>query len=81
MTKSAIIFIISLVATAGSITGNIFINHKRKVGFIIWSISNVLWILVNCIGIKNIPQIGMFAVYIILNFIGFIKWSKTKTKK
>lgn len=81
MTKSAIIFIISLIATAGSITGNVFINHKRKVGFIIWSISNVLWILVNCIGIKNIPQISMFAVYIILNFIGFIKWSKTKTKK
>lgn len=53
MTKSAIIFIISLVATAGSITGNIFINHKRKVGFLVWSIANVLWILVNCIGVVN----------------------------
>ena len=51
MTKSAIIFILSLIATAGSITGNVFINHKRKVGFIIWSISNVLWMLVNCIGV------------------------------
>ena len=81
MTKSAIIFIISLVATAGSITGNVFINHKRRVGFIIWSMANVLWILVNCIGVINYPQICMFGVYIILNFIGFIKWSKTKTKK
>lgn len=34
MTKSAIIFILSLIATAGSITGNVFINHKRKGGFI-----------------------------------------------
>lgn len=81
MTQGTIIFILSLIATAGSITGNVFINHKRKEGFIIWSIANVLWILVNCIGVINYPQTCMFGVYIILNFIGFIKWSKTKTKK
>lgn len=76
MTKSAIIFILSLIATAGSITGNVFINHKRRVGFIIWSIANVLWILVNCIGVINYPQICMFGVYSLLNIQGYKKWNK-----
>ena len=53
MTKHTIIFILSLIATASSITGNIFINHKRKVGFIIWTMANMLWILINCIGDVN----------------------------
>ena len=76
MSQGAIIFILSLIATVGSITGNIFINHKRRVGFIIWSISNVLWILVNCIGVTNYPQICMFGVYSLLNIQGCKKWSK-----
>ena len=81
MTKSAIIFILSLIATSGSITGNIFINHKRKVGFIIWSIANVLWILVNCIGVINYPQICMFGVYSLLNIQGYKKWNNDKNLK
>ena len=60
MTKHTIIFILSLIATVSSITGNIFINHKRKVGFIIWAVANVIWILVNCMGELNYPQICIF---------------------
>ena len=55
MTKHTIIFILSLIATASSITGNIFINYKRKVGFLIWTVANVIWILVNCMGELNYP--------------------------
>ena len=74
MTKSAIIFIISLIAMTGSITGNVFINHKRKVGFLVWTIANMFWILVNCLGEINYPQMSMFGVYSILNIQGYKKW-------
>ena len=80
MTKHTIIFILSLIATASSIIGNIFINHKRKVGFIIWTIANMLWILINCIGDMNYPQVCMFGVYSILNIQGYKKWSKNNNK-
>ena len=53
MTKSTIIFILSLIAMTGSITGNVFINHKRKVGFLVWTVANMFWILVNCLGEVN----------------------------
>lgn len=80
MTKHTIIFILSLIATASSIIGNIFINHKRKVGFIIWTMANMLWILINCIGDVNYPQVCMFGVYSILNIQGYSKWSKNNNK-
>lgn len=80
MSESTIIFILSLIAMAGSITGNIFINYKRKVGFLIWTVANVIWILVNCMGELNYPQICMFSVYSILNIQGYSKWSKNNNK-
>lgn len=80
MSESTIIFILSLIAMAGSITGNIFINYKRKVGFLIWTVANVIWILVNCMGELNYPQICMFSVYSILNIQGYSKWNKNNNK-
>ena len=71
-----IVLFLSILATVGSITGNIFINFKKKIGFVIWTISNVLWIIVNLIGSVNIPQIIMFSVYSVLNIWGYVKWNK-----
>lgn len=80
MSESTIIFILSLIAMTGSITGNVFINHKRKVGFLVWTVANMFWILVNCLGEINYPQICMFSVYSILNIQGYSKWSKNNNK-
>ena len=80
MTKHTIIFILSLIATASSITGNIFINYKRKVGFLIWTVANVIWILINCMGELNYPQVCMFGVYSILNIQGYKEWSKNNSE-
>ena len=71
-----IVLFLSILATIGSITGNIFINFKKKIGFIIWTIANVLWIIVNLIGSVNIPQIIMFSAYSVLNIWGYVKWNK-----
>lgn len=70
------IVVLSIIALILSLTGNILVNLKHKTGFVIWSVSNIFWILVNFIGTLNIPQILMFTAYIGLNIHGFIMWSK-----
>ena len=70
------IFMISTLALILALTGNILVNFRKKFGFIIWTLSNIVWILVNFLGTMNIPQVIMYAVYMVLNMQGFIVWSK-----
>lgn len=70
--------IMSVISLILSLLGNILINHKKKIGFIIWILSNISWIIVNLLGEPNYPQILMYIVYLILNIIGYCKWSKKK---
>ena len=72
------IFVLSVLALISSVSGNLLINFKKKIGFIIWIISNCLWILVNVLGEPNYPQIVMFFAYAVLNLHGLITWSKEK---
>ena len=69
--------IVSFIALVFSLAGNTLINFKRKIGFIIWIISNVLWIAVNLMmESPNWSQIAMFIVYMMLNIHGWITWSR-----
>lgn len=69
--------IISVIATICSLYGNYLVIKKNKFGFVIWLISNILWILINFIGVLNISQVIMFIIYGILNIYGWIKWKQT----
>lgn len=69
--------IISAIATICSLYGNYLVIKKNKFGFVIWLISNILWILINFIGVLNISQVIMFVIYGILNMYGWIKWKQT----
>ncbi len=69
--------IISAIATICSLYGNYLVIKKNKFGFVIWLISNILWILINFIGVLNISQVIMFMIYGILNIYGWIKWKQT----
>lgn len=69
--------IISAIATICSLYGNYLVIKKNKFGFVIWLISNILWILINFIGVLNISQVIMFVIYGILNVYGWIKWKQT----
>lgn len=69
--------IISAIATICSLYGNYLVIKKNKFGFVIWLISNILWILINFIGVLNISQVIMFIIYGILNMYGWIKWKQT----
>ena len=68
--------IISAIATICSLYGNYLVIKKNKFGFVIWLISNILWILINFIGVLNISQVIMFMIYGILNIYGWIKWKQ-----
>lgn len=70
------ILALSIIALIFSLVGNILVNFKKKLGFIIWTISNVFWIVVNFIGDMNYPQVIMYLVYAGLNVQGYVNWSK-----
>ncbi len=70
--------IVSVLALVASLTGNTLINFKKKVGFIVWILSNILWIVVNLMGTPNWSQIIMFIVYMALNVHGYVTWTKAK---
>lgn len=72
----SLIDIVSVLALLFSLGGNLLINLQRKIGFVVWAISNVLWIAVNLMGEPNVPQIAMFVVYTGFNIHGLISWSK-----
>ena len=69
---------ISAIATICSLYGNYLVIKKNKFGFVIWLISNILWVLINFIGVLNISQVIMFVIYGILNIYGWIKWKQNK---
>ena len=75
------ILTLSIIALIFSLVGNILVNFKKKLGFIIWTVSNVFWIVVNFIGDMNYPQVIMYLVYAGLNVQGYVNWSKKKKIK
>ena len=72
------ILTLSIIALIFSLVGNILVNFKKKLGFIIWTVSNVFWIVVNFIGDMNYPQAVMYLVYAGLNVQGYVNWSRSK---
>ena len=74
------ILTLSIIALILSLVGNILVNYKKKLGFIIWISSNVFWIIVNFMGEMNYPQVIMYIVYAALNVQGYINWSKSEKK-
>ena len=75
------ILTLSIIALILSLVGNILVNYKKKLGFVIWISSNVFWIAVNFLGDVNYPQVIMYLIYAVLNVQGYINWSKKKEIK
>ena len=75
------ILTLSIIALILSLVGNILVNYKKKLGFIIWISSNVFWIIVNFMGEMNYPQVIMYLIYVCLNVQGYINWSRKKEIK
>jgi len=69
-----LIQVISWMATAASLLGQVLINNKRKSAFYVWIISNLLWIAVNILGTFNVANVAMYVVYTAMNLYGLYKW-------
>ena len=72
---------LSIIALILSLVGNILVNYKKKLGFIIWISSNVFWIVVNFLGDVNYPQVIMYLVYAGLNVQGYVNCSRSRENK
>lgn len=64
------------IALILSILGNVLITGKKKVGFIVWIISNYIWIYTNIQKGDNLQQNIMFGLYIFLNIVGYVNWKR-----
>lgn len=52
------IFWVSALALIFSVVGNLLVNIKKRYGFLVWIISNIIWIAVNVMGVPKNPQSG-----------------------
>ena len=69
---------VSFFALVFSLAGNTLINFKVRFGFVVWIVSNVLWIAVNLMGVPNWSQIAMFVAYMMLNLHGLLSWGRKR---
>jgi len=68
------------VMTVISIIGTILNIKKKKVCFILWTITNIFWIVYD-IHKGAYPQALVFVVYTILAIYGLIEWAKHDKKE
>lgn len=66
---------ISIIATVLSLSGNLLVNLKRKSGFVVWILSNIVWVYI-AMHVPNYPQAIMFMCYALLNVHGYLSWSR-----
>ena len=73
-------FWFSVIGATLSLLGNAMLIFKKRSAFWVWSAGNVAWCIYGLWGEHNLPLVAMNTVYIILNTIGFIKWSRKSNK-
>ena len=71
----------SILGCTLSLGGNILLIFKKRIAFWIWSLGNLAWVISALVGELNVPLIAMNVAYIIINIIGWIKWSKQRSKE
>jgi nicotinamide riboside transporter PnuC len=76
---SDIINYIGWLVAVASIIGNILVIKKRRSGFMVWIISNIVWVAIDCH--KEIySQAVLFTIFTIIAAYGWIKWKKDNEK-
>ena len=73
-----VVIVVSALGALFSLSGNLLIMLKKRIGWVTWIIGNILWILYNFITEFNLPMVLMYLVYLIINIIGFIAWGKDR---
>lgn len=73
---STVVTVLSIFGLVSTISGNVLINFRRRIGFLVWIVGNILWILVNVFGTFNVFMVIMYVLYAALNVDGWIRWKK-----
>lgn len=68
----------SILGCTLSLSGNFAIIFKKPIGFWLWTLGNIAWILSAISGEFNIPLIIMNIVYAVLNVVGWFKWHESR---
>lgn len=63
------------IGFALSMTGQYFITKKHPLAFVVWNISNLLWIALAYYS-SNYPQLLMFTMFFLVNIISIRAWIK-----
>lgn len=67
------------ILTGLSILGTLYNLQKRVAGWVIWTISNVGWII--SFSMKGLlAEATLFSVYLILSIYGIFKWMQPASK-
>lgn len=73
---------LSAVALLLSLAGTVLVNCRKKMGFAIWILSNVLWIVIGVYRPQpDVFQICMFIAYIVFNVHGWLYWKRSENEK
>lgn len=70
--------VVSFIAMTISITGNVLVGMRKRGAFILWSISNLMWIGISFLTYVNVSQIVMYMVYLVINVWSFLSWKPDK---
>jgi len=69
------ITIVGWIGFTLSMIGYYFVIKKNVIGFYVWSISNVVLLIIGIVQ-KDWPQAALFLCYSITNVIGIRQWRK-----
>lgn len=73
---------LSAVALLLSLAGTVLVNCRKKIGFVIWTLSNILWIVISVYRPQpDVFQICMFIAYIVFNVHGWLYWKRSENEK
>ena len=67
--------ILTYIMAAIALVGSIFNARRLRVGFAIWIVTNVFWIVWNAF-IGEYAQVALYVANLIISTYGFIRWRK-----
>lgn len=63
---------------AGSLIGGQLVINRNKIGYFIWIVINLLWVMFFLYkGINS--SVCLFLIYTVQSLIGYIKWNKVES--
>ena len=72
--------IITWLAFAASISGNLLVNNQNKKGYFCWILSNIIWLTVELTSPAPVAaRLVQLVLYTALSIQGYLKWAKAET--